>query len=222
MQVAAAVLTGGRSNRMGQAKALLELQGRTFLDRVLDTLVEAGIVDIVVVTGEHDRAIREHLDRSPRPGAPVQLVANPDPSRGQLSSLHVALDTVEAIERDRGGTDPFDAILVALVDFPLVRASTVRALLSAAATTGAPVTRPVAGLVHGHPVVFARETFGALRAAPAGEGARAVVHAMGPRVCNVAVDDPGTCEDIDTPEAYERIKTAIEDADRTIPGGLSS
>jgi CTP:molybdopterin cytidylyltransferase MocA len=207
MQVVGIVLAAGASSRMGRPKALLTVQGRSFLARILAAQTEAGIGQVVLVTGVHDEVIRQHVAEV-RVRVPVELVTNPDPTQGQLSSLLLALDAAErAMSRGvTGGATPggVEAILVWPVDFPLVRPATVRALL-AAANAGAPVVRPVFAGRHGHPVLFARRFFPALRAAPPDQGARAVVRALGTEVCDVEVADAGVCEDIDTPEEYARV-----------------
>jgi molybdenum cofactor cytidylyltransferase len=95
-------------------------------------------------------------------------------------------------------------MVVALVDHPFVRADTVRELTAAWTRTRAPVVRPRLRGRHGHPVVFGREVFDALRAAPVEAGARAVVRACGARVVDVDTDDEGTCLDVDTPDDYAR------------------
>lgn len=202
MRAAGLILAAGRSSRMGRPKALLELDQRSFLERLLCAMAEAGLADVVVVTGEHDLLIRAHLSAGVRPpGCTVRVVTNPTPERGQLSSLLVALEVVETLP------DRVDAVVVTPVDHPRVGAGTIRALLDAASTSGAPVTRPVRAGRHGHPVVFGREAFEMLRAAPLEQGARAVVRGLGPRVCEVEIGDPGIDDDIDTPEDYRRLQS---------------
>jgi CTP:molybdopterin cytidylyltransferase MocA len=83
-------------------------------------------------------------------------------------------------------------------------------LVAAYHRTRAPVVRPVYRGRHGHPVVFARNIWPALKAAPAGEGARAVVRALGDAVCDIEVDDAGVTIDVDTPEDYRRLIAALE------------
>ena len=113
---------------------------------------------------------------------------------GQLSSLLAGLAAVD---------DPaLEAIAVTLVDVPLVRAATVRMLLDAWRQSGAPVVRPAIGDRHGHPVIFDRATFAALRAAPLDIGAKAVIVDCGARVLNVPTDDAGVLRDVDTPAEY--------------------
>ena len=193
------ILTGGRSSRMGQPKALLPVDARdTFVSRLARTLREAGVDDVVVVAavdGPLD-AIRSALAAAPP--AP-RIALNPHPSRGQLSSLLTGLGAL-----DRPGVD---ALLVALVDIPLVGVSTVRALLEAYARTRAPIVRPMrpGDSAHGHPVVFDRSVFGALRGADPRAGAKPVVRALETAIENVPVDDRGAFLDIDTPAEYRRV-----------------
>jgi len=197
MNLPALVLCGGASSRMGRPKALLDLGGETFLARIVRTLRDAGTNDVVVVTGAHDPEIRAALDAWGDDVVPgVRVACNPDHAQGQLTSLRAGLAVV-----DHPGVA---AIVVALVDHPLVRTETVRALTAAWVRTHAPVVRPRLRGRHGHPVVFGREVFDALRSAPVEAGARAVVRACGDRVVDVETDDEGTCIDVDTPEQYAR------------------
>jgi molybdenum cofactor cytidylyltransferase len=91
---------------------------------------------------------------------------------------------------------------VTLVDVPLVRAATVEALVEAWRQTGAPIVRPAIGERHGHPVIFDRATFAALRSAPLAVGAKAVIARFRPQVVDLPTDDAGTLRDVDTPDDY--------------------
>jgi CTP:molybdopterin cytidylyltransferase MocA len=203
MRVTGVLLAGGRSSRMGSPKALLPLAGETFLARTLRTLEAGGIDDIVIVTGLHDAEIRQARADVPLV-AGTRVVFNAAHEQGQLSSLLAGLDALAPHHPD--------AILVALVDQPLVRASTVVRIVAEFHRDPAPVVRPVFGGRRGHPVLFARETFADLRAAPPGEGARAVVRALGDRVRDIEVDDPGVIFDVDTPGDYERALRFAQEA----------
>jgi len=56
--IPAIVLAAGRSSRMGRAKAMLPLgSGDTFLTRIVRTLLDAGVDDVVVVVGHEAEAI---------------------------------------------------------------------------------------------------------------------------------------------------------------------
>jgi len=194
------ILAAGASSRMGRPKALLPTAapGETFLSRLVGTLVAAGLDDLVLVVGRLSAPDEAELTRVLEALPPVvRAVENPDPSRGQLSSLQEGLAFI-----DHPGVR---GMLVTLIDVPLVAADTVRALLEAYRATGAPVVRPARQGRHGHPVIFDRALFDALRQADPAGGARAVVRAHADRAVELAVDDEGAFVDVDTPEDYARV-----------------
>jgi CTP:molybdopterin cytidylyltransferase MocA len=188
----AIVLAAGRSSRFGRPKALAAIGGTTFITQILRTLAAAGVSEIVVVTRPADAAMEQEVAAS---GHVARIVVNLEPSRGQLSSLLAGLD---AIDRPENG-----GAIVLLVDMPLVSASAIRRVIAAAQSSSAPIVRAVHAGRHGHPVVFKRETFEALRRADPAVGAKAVVHAM--QVEDVEIAERGVVEDVDTPEDYRRL-----------------
>jgi len=192
--VAAIILAAGDSTRMGAPKALLaDPDGRPFVARLVRTFVDAGVRAVTIVAGSQRAAIAAALAADTLPFPPA-LVTNPHPSRGQLSSLLVGLDA--AVQPD------VEAVLVTLVDVPLVAVSTVRQVVAAWERTRAPVVRPAIGARHGHPVLFDRAVFEELRRAPLDEGAKAVLRAHADEIVNVPVDDVGCVMDVDTPDDY--------------------
>ncbi len=193
--IPAVVLAAGASTRMGRPKALLAISsdGETFLARVLRTLSDAGVDDLVVVVGAHAGGISEAMGRMP---ILARTVENRSYSRGQLSSLVAALDVIE-----RPGVV---ALMAMPVDMPLVSVETVRAVKAAYLEQKPLIARPSEGSRHGHPVIFDRRLFAELRAADFSRGARAIIAAHLDRVLDVPVSDPGAFEDIDTPDDYAR------------------
>jgi molybdenum cofactor cytidylyltransferase len=182
---------------MGRVKATLPLPdgapGRTFLARVLHTLRSAGLDDIVVVAGYEPTVIVEAVAHEPL----TRVVVNEDYESGQLSSV---LAGVRAID-----PESVDALLLTLVDVPLVSVATVRAVLARYAATRAPIVRAVNADRHGHPVLIARELFGELAATDASLGIKPVVRNHASAEGDVHVDDEGAFLDIDTPDVYARV-----------------
>jgi len=178
---------------MGRPKALLPIGGDTFVTRVCLTLTAAGAEDVVVVAGTELEAVTSAVHRA---GLSARIIENPRRHEGQLSSVLAGLAVA-----DHPGVE---AVVVHLVDAPLVAAGTVRAVMDAFRRTHAPVVRPVINGRHGHPVLFARSVFDELRRADPSVGAKAVVRAHAADACDVPVEDEGACRDIDTPEDYAR------------------
>ena len=195
--LAAIILAAGDSTRMGRPKALLpDSDGRPFVARLVRTFAAAGLHDIVVVTGSLHAAIAEAVAADQPPVAP-NLVNNPQPALGQVSSLWMDLDAAAKLG--------VEGMLMTLVDIPLVRASTIQKVIDEWTRSRAPIVRPAVGDRHGHPVLFDRSLFDALRHAPITEGVRAVVHANADRIVNVEVDDEGCLLDVDTPADYKAL-----------------
>jgi molybdenum cofactor cytidylyltransferase len=193
--VSGVILAAGDSTRMGSPKALLPAPGgQPFVVRIIRTLRAAGVEDLVVVTGRDHDAVVDVIARSGLSASPL-IARNPDPSRGQLSSLLVGMETV--------ASSSVEGLLVTLVDVPLVRVSTVAEVIAAWRRTRAPIVRPAIGDRHGHPVIFDRAVFDELRRAPLDRGAKLVVRAHEAQILNVAVEDEGCLKDIDTPSDYE-------------------
>ena len=189
------VLAAGRSSRMGRAKATLTIDDdNTFLSRIVRTFLAAGVDDVVVVVGHDAELVVSSLAAS---GLPARFALNRDYDRGQLSSLLTGLAVV-----DRPGVA---AVLVTLVDVPLVSEATVRAVLEHYRRTRAPIVRPTSGRRHGHPLLIDRSLFAELRAVDATAGAKPVVRAHASDAGDVPIDDEGAFTDIDTAEDYARV-----------------
>jgi molybdenum cofactor cytidylyltransferase len=192
--IPAIVLAAGRSSRMGRAKATLPAgEGHTFLTRVVQTLLDAGVDDVIVVVGHDADLIADSFSES---GLPARFVVNHDYDRGQLSSLVAGLNAI-----DRPGVA---AALLTLVDVPLVSESTVRAVIDRYRRTHAPIVRPTSGDRHGHPLLIDRSLFDALRAADPSAGAKPIVRAHASTAGDIAIDDEGAFLDVDTEEEYRK------------------
>lgn len=190
---AALVLAAGASRRLGRPKALLDFDGRTALDLVLDALRTARLERGVVVLGTGGAAIRDAVDTSP-----FLVAENPDPDAGRTGSIRVGLD------RLAGAAE----VLLWPVDRPLASAATVVALLGAVQGAADEAGEAI-GLVlpetdggRGHPFLLRGEALDRLRRADPGANPRELLRDV-PRL-EVAVDDPGIHFDLDTEDDYRR------------------
>ncbi len=184
--IAAVVLAGGASTRMGRKKQLLSLPGGTVLATVVSRLLEAPVDRVVVVLGHEAEAIRKGagLPADPR----LLVIDNEDWREGMASSLRTGVRACADAE----------AIVVALGDQPGIEAGVVKKLV-AAFRGGAPLAVPVQGERRGHPVLFGRALFPSLLALRGDVGAKEVVARHWPEAARIEATLP---RDLDTEEDY--------------------
>jgi len=200
------ILAAGESSRMGRDKALLPWPPSSPLETFLSAAIHLffPLVDeVLVVAGKNNTALAPIVYAN---GA--ALVVNPEPERGQFSSLRVGLQ--EVLNRGR------DAAMVTLVDRPPPQRETLETLQAAfdrPATT--PGTHRKWAVIpeyqgkHGHPILLAREMLTAFLSAPETSNAREVEHAHPNEIQYVAVDDPLVALNVDTPEQYAALASQL-------------
>jgi molybdenum cofactor cytidylyltransferase len=194
--IPAVILAAGLSTRMGRPKPLLPLkEGDTFVTRLVRSFAEAGVDDVVVVLGHEAAAVAATIVES---GVAARLVVNDAYKTGQLSSVLRGLNAI-----DRPGVK---AMLLTLVDVPLVSPSTIRAVIDRYRATHAPIVRPVRGDEHGHPVLVDRSLFPLLRTADPATGVKPVVRDHVSAAGDVTVDDDGAFVDVDTLDEYLKLR----------------
>jgi molybdenum cofactor cytidylyltransferase len=199
------ILAAGASTRMGRDKALLPwppvAEGapavNTFLGAMIDLLQQQSDL-VLVVAGQNAGALQTVADAH---GA--FLVVNPDPDRGQFSSLQVGLR--EVLNRGR------DAALFSPVDRPPVLPGTIQSLRSAFLASDTNVwavvleLAPAGSAVHGHPILLGREMMEQFLRAPATAVARDIQHQHQQHVLYVTVTDVRIAANIDTPDDFARL-----------------
>ncbi len=196
------ILAAGESSRMGRDKALLPWPPPGVNAPSADTFLSAAIrlftpyVDIVLVVA--GRNVQQLAPIVYANGA--SLVVNPEPERGQFSSLQTGLQ--EVLSRGR------DAAMITLVDRPPVREVTLQTLQEAFTRA---VRRYKWAVVpeyqgkHGHPILAARELIEAFLKAPDTANARDIEHANQAQIEYLPLDDPWIAANVDTPEQYEAL-----------------
>jgi molybdenum cofactor cytidylyltransferase len=200
------ILAAGESSRMGAEKSLLpwppvaagQIPDGTFLSAAIRSLIPYTDM-VLVVVGENELNVAPIVYAN---GA--DLVRNPDPARGQFSSLQVGLH--EVLNRGR------DAAMLTLVDRPPVRASTIENLrerFETAALRWKWAVVPEYQGKHGHPILLGRELLESFLRAPLTSNAREVEHAHQDHIEYIPVDDPLVTANINTPEEYAALQRTM-------------
>jgi CTP:molybdopterin cytidylyltransferase MocA len=178
------VLAAGAATRFGGGKAVARFQGERLVDRAVATLTAGGCDRVLVVVGALDVGAVHH----------AILVLNSDWQTGMGSSLRAGLSAARDAE----------AVVVTLVDQPLIGAEAVKRLVEAW-RDGAPIAVATYEGRPAHPVLFGREAVADLLPTLIGDvGARDFL-ASRPDVVAVDCTDTGRPDDVDTVEALRRL-----------------
>ena len=189
--LAGIVLAAGESRRMGQPKQLLPFGKGTILERVVDTLLTAGVGEVVVVLGHLADPVRAVLGNRP-----VRAVVNPEYRQGMLSSVKCGVHAIGA---------GYDAVLIALGDQPHIEGAVVSEVMRAYRDGDAGIVIPHYGDKKGHPIIINLQRYReAIANLPEDAGLNVLMqeHAGDVRLIDVATED--IIRDIDVPDDYTR------------------
>ncbi|RMH49998.1 MAG: 4-diphosphocytidyl-2C-methyl-D-erythritol kinase [Alphaproteobacteria bacterium] len=190
-RIAAIVLAAGSARRMrGADKLLEEVEGAPLIARIARACLGAGLAAVHVVLPAGDRARRAALA-----GLDLDIVDNPLAAEGMSSSIRAGMAAI----------DPeTDAVILVLADMPEIGAAHLRRLVAAYDPAGGrEICRAVTASGRpGHPVLFGRRFFEALRGLAGDMGAREIIRAAEGHVVDVPTPGEGAATDLDTPEAW--------------------
>ncbi len=191
VDVSAIILAAGFSSRMGKFKPLVEIGGETCISRAVSSLREAGVSDIIVVTGfMADKVIAEAVSLGFRP------VENKDFQKGMFSSVQEGVRCISSQSK---------AFFVLPVDVPMIRPETFRKLIFSM-DDRYDIAHPVFLGERGHPPLLAARLGKVILSFSPDNALNRILEENETRSISVKVADEFTIMDMDTPEDLERIK----------------
>ena len=191
----AVVLAAGAGRRFagqgGDRKLLAPFEGRPLIAGALDAAFAAPARRVLLVTDGDPDLARVAADQAQAVGrmSDLDIVVAADAAEGMGASLRTA---VGALPPD------CEAVFVFLGDMPRTPPGLAGDLLDAL-TPGVDAVAPRLAERRGHPVLFGKACFPALRALAGDVGARALLAAIGERLALVECSDPGVLFDVDRP-----------------------
>lgn len=206
-RIAAVILAAGTSSRMGTSKPLLPLGTGSVIERVIETVRQAGVGDLVVVTGHRAADVAPVVER---PG--VRHVHNPDYESGMFSSVRTGVGALR---------DDVDAFFILPVDCALVGPEVLRRLMRSRVDAPDAILHPTCCGVRGHPPLISGRHRKELARADATVDLRSFLERRRDAELDVDVQDLTILMDMDTPEDYERLRTFAEIMDALVEGAAS-
>ena len=190
-KISAILLAAGKSERMGAFKQLLPLGGKTFVESCVDNLLASSAAEVIVVTGHNESAVRQVLA-----GRRVRFAYNPNYQLGMATSIIRGFEAVS-------GTSA--AVMIALVDQPLVATAVIDKLISEYRASNSLILIPRHNGKRGHPILMSTRLKHDVESMDLSEGLRAVIETHALDISYVEVDSDSILVDFDYPEDYERI-----------------
>ena len=189
--ISAIILAAGQSKRMGQPKMLLPWEDLTVIEHVVTTFLNAGIEEILIVTGASQAEVDKAVDRFP-----VRRVHNPDYAAGEmLSSLQCGI---------RALSEQTQAALIGLGDQPQLQEGSVRAICEAYQDSKSGLIVPSFQMKRGHPWLVAQHLWSEILALKPPKTLRDFLNHHAQEIRYVKLDTPTILADLDTPEDYRK------------------
>ena len=186
------VPAAGMSRRMGRPKQLLTFRGSTMAATVTQTLLDADLSGVVMVT-RTELTDALHLPSDSR----VHLAINDDPHSEMIDSIRIGLAALDQFQ-----PRPDDGVLVVPGDMPRLTSQTCRVCMSEFAANPQQIVIAVHEGRRGHPLIF---PFAMRDAVDELDGGLNLLPRRHPeRIHPIDVDDPGAQVDVDTARDYEQ------------------
>ena len=193
--ISAIILAAGQSKRMGKPKMLLSWGDVTVIEHVITVFAEAGVEDMLVVTGAAREKVEDVVSRC-EGRFPVRSVYNDRFANGEmLSSIQCGLRCLA--ERR------LEVAMIGLGDQPQVQERSVRLVLDKYVKSGSRLVVPSYHMQRGHPWLVAHSLWGELLEMRENQSPRDFLNRHTSTINYVNVDTPDILADMDTPEEYQ-------------------
>ncbi|MDM9382042.1 nucleotidyltransferase family protein [Chlorogloeopsis sp. ULAP01] len=191
--VAIILLAAGASTRMGVPKQLLPYQGRSLLNRTIESAIASVCKPVVVVLGANCQHIRSQVNQTG-----VEVIENPEWKLGMSTSIKSGILSLSKC------SESIDAAIIAVCDQPFVSAEIINNLVATYCSTGKPIIASRYAETLGVPALFSHKFFSELAALRETIGAKYLIEKHLSEV--FCVPFPLGVIDIDTPQDYEQLQ----------------
>jgi molybdenum cofactor cytidylyltransferase len=187
--ITAIVLAAGQSRRMGEHnKLILPLDNQSMLERVVVSVLDSDIDDVVVVTGFESDKIQSAIQ-----SYGVSMVFNQDYASGMASSLRCGLEALN---------ETVDGAIIILADMPFINAELINQLISQYHDECelCHIVAPRYKGKRGNPVLWDKRYFNEMKNLSGDQGAKSLLKKYADDIAMVEVASDSIFIDVDTPK----------------------
>jgi molybdenum cofactor cytidylyltransferase len=202
MMISAIVLAAGESKRMGQTKQLLDLEGKSILQWVLDNLCRSQVDEVILVLGHDADRILQTIDTHR-----VKVVINKNYREGMITSIEQGLMNLN---------DKVQAFFIVLADQPGVSPEVFDRLITEfrRVIPEKNIVLPTFRGRIGHPALFSAKYRKEASRIKGDVGLRQILQEHPEDILAVEMDTDSILQDIDTPDDYwKQFKSSLPGKD---------
>lgn len=184
----AIILAAGYSSRMGTFKPLMDIYGKTAIERDIDLFHSCGIQDIIVVTGHLNELIESKCNDR------CKIVFNKDYDKGMYSSVKAGALALSKYT---------EAFFILPADIPSVKSHTIKKMMESYEKLDKGILFPIFSEEKGHPVLISSYFLEEILKSNPKEGLKEILN------CEIncwnfeKVADRGILLDMDTREDFD-------------------
>lgn len=199
MNIDCLLLAGGSSQRMGEPKMLIPLDGGNLFDHVLAEHLRSSLRRVCAVIPGWLDGFGPCVERWA--GGRVEFVIL-ERECDMSDSLKAGWSHIAHKRRP-------DGVMISLADKPLVTSDIIDSMIEAYVRSGCQICVPVFGNDWGHPVIVSTDLEREVYELRGDCGARSIIEARQESVCEVPVHSDAILVDVDTHEDLEELKKRL-------------
>ena len=188
--IAIIILAAGSSSRLGRPKQLLELNGKTLLQKSIETALNVSI-NVTVVLGANENLVRPTIS-----GFPINIILNENWISGMSGSIQTGMSALKNNE--------FQAVLIMLCDQPFINASILKGMIEVFEKNKFPIVASEYEKKVGVPAIFDASFFQKLKMLKGQKGAKKLLMNNLDKTKSFMFENGKI--DIDTEEDWQKIK----------------
>jgi len=180
INIAAVITAAGQGKRFGCPKIRAQINNELFAEKIISSLKEAGIGSYKIIACVTDAEFAgDNFGEE-------QILINPQIDSEMLDSLKIGVHHFRHC----------DGIFVWPVDFPLVKLSTVVALLNAFISQPEEIAKPFWQNRGGHPIILPKRMIPLILNSPKDSTLHEIILNSGRKINGVAIDDEGVVQNL--------------------------